>query len=203
MLDQRVTLGLSTPPATPIAERPEIVPVVAIGALSRSPVAVERAQALASALPAPREGVAPTEIWLLDEDGSPTEVITAFRGGATGAAVSASSAADEESPARSSHPELEEPARDDTAPEHDELRWALSRAITMLRRISGDGGVLEQLDAQLDTRPLDDLELVIDLTARLQELTELARRLRADEVFEALHHSDGDGRVPDEQDQPW
>ena len=70
MLDQRVALRLAAP-GRRIRPSPPIVPVVAIGAGAMSGRAVERLEAVASAVStrAAAPDLAPLEVWLLDEKG--------------------------------------------------------------------------------------------------------------------------------------
>ena len=71
----------------------------------------------------------------------------------------------------------------------DELRSAVDRTRMILQRVAGDGGVLEQIseaeELLREAAPAD----VAELTARLNEVGELARRLRADSVPPILHLS--------------
>jgi hypothetical protein len=77
------------------------------------------------------------------------------------------------------------PANDTRADLEQRARSAVGWAVTVFRRVGGEGGVLEQvLDSpSLDRCPTDLLE---ELTARAEEAAELARRLRAEEVARVL-----------------
>ncbi|MFN8035388.1 MAG: hypothetical protein U0V73_05595 [Acidimicrobiia bacterium] len=68
-----------------------------------------------------------------------------------------------------------------------ELKDAVHMARVVLQRVSADGSVLEQLDEADDealqrAAPRD----LAELTARLREVTELTRRVRADDVLPVL-----------------
>jgi transcription termination factor Rho len=68
----------------------------------------------------------------------------------------------------------------------------------ILRRVAGDGGVLTQLLSSLTSSiDLVDPVLLGEVTARMEELTELARRVRAEEICAAL-----DEMAPAEPDRP-
>lgn len=76
-------------------------------------------------------------------------------------------------------------------PAPEDLRSAASYAQMVLSRVGGEGGVIAQL-ADLDDRRLRSLDPVLArrLVDRLHHLAEDARRLRAEDVFEALHRSE-------------
>lgn len=78
-----------------------------------------------------------------------------------------------------------------SGPDPEDLRSAASYAQMVLSRVGGDGGVLSQL-VDLDDRRLRSLDPVLArrLVDRLNHLAEDARRLRAEDVFEALHRSE-------------
>ena len=74
----------------------------------------------------------------------------------------------------------------------DRLRAACSTAISILGRVSAEGGVLSQIAAMSD----DQLQgaapnVVVELAARVEEIAELTRQMRAEDASEILLHSDG------------
>lgn len=77
------------------------------------------------------------------------------------------------------------PISDPRADLEHRVRTAVSWAVTVFMRVGGDGGVLEQV---LEAPSLDGCssDLLEELAARAEEAAELARRLRAEEVFEVL-----------------
>lgn len=77
------------------------------------------------------------------------------------------------------------PTLDQRAELEHRVRSAVGWAVTVFQRVGGDGGVLEQV---LESPSLDgcSTDLLEELAARAEEAAELARRLRAEEVFEVL-----------------
>lgn len=69
----------------------------------------------------------------------------------------------------------------------ERLRRALDWALMVLRRVADDGGVLEQVNALSDAQlRRADPHLLAETSSRLEELAELARLIRAEEIFELL-----------------
>lgn len=70
----------------------------------------------------------------------------------------------------------------------EELRSACHQAAMVIERVFGDGGVVDQVaNADDATLAAAGPVALAEARARLEELTELTRRLRADEIFEVLH----------------
>ncbi len=70
----------------------------------------------------------------------------------------------------------------------EELRSACHQAAMVIERVFGDGGVIDQVaNADDATLAAAGPVALAEARARLEELTELTRRLRADEIFEILH----------------
>jgi hypothetical protein len=67
----------------------------------------------------------------------------------------------------------------------ERLHRAVDWALTVLTRVANEGGVLDQIGA-IDDDDLRraDSQLLAETSSRLEELAELARRVRADEIFE-------------------
>jgi hypothetical protein len=80
----------------------------------------------------------------------------------------------------------------------DQVRQSAERALMVLRRVADDGGVITQLLSRLKSS-VDRVDPVLlgEVTARMEELTELARRVRAEEICAAL-----DQMAPAEPDRP-
>jgi hypothetical protein len=63
----------------------------------------------------------------------------------------------------------------------------LSAALMLMRRVSADGGVLEQVLERWSELAARNPQLSAQVAARATELGEMVRRLRADEIAELLH----------------
>jgi hypothetical protein len=85
--------------------------------------------------------------------------------------------------------------RSDAPAPVERLRTAISLSQMILERISTPGGVISQV-GELDDASIGRIDplLLGQLTARLEELAELGRRVRAEEIFEALR------QVPEPED---
>lgn len=83
------------------------------------------------------------------------------------------------------------------------LRLAATMATRVMQRLSGDGGVLEQLaalpDGHIEQLPSD---LMAQLTVRLSELGELSRETRASLIGRALHGVDEHTSGPEPEHRP-
>lgn len=114
--------------------------------------------------------------------------------------VAPDSPVSEEFKARYGHIAVDNPVRiaaHDRLPA-DQVRQSTERALMVLRRVAGDGGVIAQLLSRLESS-VDRVDPVLlgEMTARMEELTELARRVRAEEICAALDQmapAEPDGR---------
>ena len=86
---------------------------------------------------------------------------------------------------------LRNPAPPVAPPTFQDAEGAASMAQMVLLRVAGEGGVLQQVLDLLQSGHQPEQGLLAEFTARAEEVAELTRRLRAEEIAELLWAAEG------------